>query len=374
EFFRMGKGKPTANQMLLQSAVFHLEFQIAYKLQDVAYQSDRLIFYRKKLVEGMAEKVRELNRENFAVRQHLRYVDLYSDEKNYDRLSFEDTVIVREEVAPLILPDQDEASAVRFDALLYGMELAQLSGRGYGKLKSDLIKKVSGVAGVANIPEIQTQKELIGKILQTDYVDRAGIEDLEHIRESIRNLIKYIPKKKMRYDTDFADDILSTEWNEAELENDDLKNYKAKAEYYIRQHQDHIAIAKLKMNKPLSQTDVKALEQILWEEVGTQKDYEQEYGKKPLGEFVRSIVGLDMNAAKEAFSAYLDESYMDSRQIYFVNQIVEYVVQNGMLTDFSVLQEAPFTDRGSIVDIFEDLSVWKGIRNVIDQINANAAA
>ena len=63
EFFRMGKGKPTANQMLLQSAVFHLEFQIAYKLQDVAYQSDRLIFYRKKLVEGMAEKVRELNRE-----------------------------------------------------------------------------------------------------------------------------------------------------------------------------------------------------------------------------------------------------------------------------------------------------------------------
>lgn len=205
-------------------------------------------------------------------------------------------------------------------------------------------------------------------------MDRAGIEDLEHIRESIRNLIKYIPKKKMRYDTDFADDILSTEWNEAELENDDLKNYKAKAEYYIRQHQDHIAIAKLKMNKPLSQTDVKALEQILWEEVGTQKDYEQEYGKKPLGEFVRSIVGLDMNAAKEAFSAYLDESYMDSRQIYFVNQIVEYVVQNGMLTDFSVLQEAPFTDRGSIVDIFEDLSVWKGIRNVIDQINANAAA
>lgn len=374
EFFRMGKGKPTVNQMLLQSAVFNLEFQIVYKLQDIDYQVDRLIFYRKKLVELMARKVRELNRENFAVRQHLRYVDMYSDEKNYSSLSFEDTKIVKEEVAPLILPDQDEASAVRFDALLYGMELAQLSGRGYGKLKSDLMKKVNGVAGVANIPEIQTQKELIGKILQTDYVEKAGIEDLEHIRESIRRLIKYIPKQKMRYDTDFADDILSVEWNEAELENDDLKNYKEKAEYYIRQHQDHIAIAKLRMNKPLSHADVKALEQILWEEVGTQKDYEQEYGKKPLGEFVRSIVGLDMNAAKEAFSVYLDDSRMDSRQIYFVNQIVEYVVQNGMLTDFSVLQEAPFTDRGSIVDIFADLSVWSGIRKVIDQINTNAVA
>ena len=81
-----------------------------------------------------------------------------------------------------------------------------------------------------------------------------------------------------------------------------------------------------------------------------------------------------MNAAKEAFSEYLDENSLDSRQIYFVNQIVEYIVHNGMMKDLSVLQEAPFTDQGSVVDIFTDLNVWMGIRKVIDQINANAAA
>ena len=42
----------------------------------------------------------------------------------------------------------------------------------------------------------------------------------------------------MRYDTNFEDDLLSIEWKDSELENDELKNYKAKAEYYIRQHQD----------------------------------------------------------------------------------------------------------------------------------------
>ena len=73
-------------------------------------------------------------------------------------------------------------------------------------------------------------------------------------------------------------------------------------------------------------------------------------------------------------SRYLDENSLDSRQIYFVNQIVEYIVQNGMMKDLSVLQEAPFTDQGSVVDIFTDLNVWMGIRKVIDQINANAAA
>ena len=87
---------------------------------------------------------------------------------------------------------------------------------------------------------------------------------------------------------------------------------------------DNIVIAKLKTNKPLTNEDVSALEEILWKEVGTKQDYEKEYGTKPLGEFVREIVGLDMNAAKEAFSEYT--TGLDSRQIYFVNQIIEYIV------------------------------------------------
>lgn len=98
------------------------------------------------------------------------------------------------------------------------------------------------------------------------------------------------------------------------------------------------------------------------------------YGHKPLGEFVREIVGLDMNAAKEAFSEFLDDTNLDSRQIYFVNQIVGYIVHNGMMKDLPVLQESPFTDKGSVAEIFTVMTVWMGIRKVIDQINTNAAA
>ena len=43
------------------------------------------------------------------------------------------------------------------------------------------------------------------------------------------------------------------------------------------------------------------------------------------------------------------------------------------LKDLPVLQETPFTDCGSIVDVFTDISLWQGIRQTIDQINANAA-
>lgn len=85
-------------------------------------------------------------------------------------------------------------------------------------------------------------------------------------------------------------------------------------------------------------------------------------------------MGLDMNAAKAAFAEYLNDTNLDSRQIYFVNQIVEYIVHNGMMKDLSVLQETPFTDRGSIVEVFTDLTVWMGIRKIIEQVNANATA
>lgn len=374
EFFRMSSGKPTANMMALQGAIFHLKAQIAYKLQDLAYQTDELIAFRKSLVRDMAAKVRELNRGHFAVRQHLKYVELYSSEENYKALSYEDTLLIESELAPLIIPDEDDAKAVRFDALMYGIELAYLAGKKYGKARNDLYKKVSGVAGVANIPEIMAQSELIDKLLHTNYLENAGMNEFEHIRKSLRDLMKYIPVNKLRYDTNFDDEILSMDWKESELENDDLKNYKAKAEFYIRQHIDDEVIAKLKNNIPMTADDIKELEKILWNDLGTKEDYETEYGKKPLGEFVREIVGLDMNAAKAAFSKYLNDVNLDSRQIYFVNQIVEYIIQNGMMKDLSVLQEPPFTDRGSIVEVFTDLSVWMGIRKVIEQVNANAVA
>ena len=274
----------------------------------------------------------------------------------------------------MIIPDEDDAKAVRFDALMYGIELCYLAGKKYGKRRKDFFGKVQGVASVANIPEIMAQSELINKILHTDYFDNAGINEFEHIRECLRNLMKYIPYRGDIYNTNFDDEILSMDWNESELDNDDLQNYREKVEYYIRQHQGEGAIAKLKGNVPLTSEDIAGLEDLLWNELGSKEEYEAQYGTKPLGEFVREIVGMDMKAAKEAFAEYLSDANLDSRQIYFVNQIVEYIIHNGVLKDMSVLQEPPFTDRGSIVEVFTDLSLWYTIRQTIELINNNAAA
>lgn len=372
EFFRMSKGNANASARSLQGALFSLKAQMAFKLQDAVYKTDELSAFRQTLVDDMVRKVSELNQDNFAVKQHLKFVELYTSPNRYQSLSYEDTLMMQQELAPLLLPEPDDPKALRFDALLYGMELAHLAGLLYNRAHHDLLKKAEALSKIANVPEIAAQSALLEKILHTDYVENTGVDELEKIRKALRDLMKYITNEQSAYETGFGDEILSIEWKQSELENDDLQNYKMRAEFYVRQHQNELAIAKLKMNVPLTDSDITQLEEILWSEVGTKQDYEAEYGKKPLGEFIREIVGLDMNAAKEAFSAYLTNVNLDSRQIYFVNQIVEYIVHNGMMKDMSILQEAPFIDQGSIIEVFTDLSVWKGIKGVIDTINANA--
>ena len=370
-FFRMSQGKPVHAQLSLQGALFRLKGEIVYKLQDMAYQTEELIPFRQALVKELLGKAQELNRDNFAVKQHLRAVERFSKEETYQGLVYDDIREMEEELCPLILPDADDPKALRFDALLYGIELAYMVGKTSTKARRDLVRQAEAVASVGNIPEIQEQKELLDRILHTDYLERAGLNEFEHIRKSLRDLMKYVLPSGHSYSTNFDDQILETEWHESQLETDDLKNYLAKAEFYVREHQDSPAIAKLKSNLPLTQQDVAELESILWSQVGTQEDYEAEYGEKPLGEFVREVVGMDMKAAKEAFSVYLNDVNLDDRQIYFVNQIVEYIVQNGLMKDLSVLQKPPFTDLGSISQVF-DAGNWKKIREIIQKINANA--
>ncbi len=374
EFFRVNsKGRDAATTISVQERIFDLKVDMIFKLQDLAYQTEELSPFRKLLISDITHKIKELNRENFSVKQHLKFVDLYSDEKVYDILTPLDVQQLKEEIAPLVLPYDDEICAIRFDALMYAIELGCLAGAPYSKGIKDLMGKVRALSRVGTIPAVTAEKEFINQILNTTYVETASINEFELIRAKLRDLIKYIPHTDVPlFNTDFDDEILSMEWKESELDTNDLQNYKMKVNSYIRHHLDNPAIAKLHTNQPLNTEDIKSLESILWSELGTKADYQSEYNDKPLGELVREIVGLDMNSAKEAFSKYLNDVNLDDRQIYFVNQIINYIVQNGMMKNFAVMQESPFTDKGDVGDIFTDAVVWADILKIIKTINSNA--
>ena len=376
EFFRLNpNGREVKDSGTLQGQLYRIKFALSHKLQDLEYQTEPLMAFRNNLVDEMLEKVRGINKEGFAARQHLRYIEKYLNKDNYKIITDEDESYVKEEIAPLLQGDTEDARILRFDSLMYGIELAHLEGKKTSAGIQSLQNRVGRVAKEAGtIPAVKAQKMWIDRVLDTEWVSDADMNDFESVRKNLRELmIYYQPPKIKVHHTDFEDEILEMKWDGGELENDYLKDYRHDAEVYIRQHPDHLVIGKLKSNIPLTKMDVEQLEQILWSEVGSKEDYEKEYGDKPLGELVREIVGMDMNAAKAAFADYLENANLNDRQIYFVNQIVEYIVRNGIMKDVSVLQDSPFTDRGNIIELFGDSQdVWSGIMGTIRDINRNA--
>ena len=376
EFFRLNpNGREVKDSGTLQGQLYRIKFALSHKLQNLEYQTEPLMAFRNNLVDEMLEKVRGINKEGFAARQHLRYIEKYLNKDNYKIITDEDESYVKEEIAPLLQGDTEDARVLRFDSLMYGIELAHLEGKKMSAGIQSLQNRVGRVAKEAGtIPAVKAQKMWIDRVLDTEWVSDADMNDFESVRKNLRELmIYYQPPKIKVHHTDFEDEILEMKWDGGELENDYLKDYRHDAEVYIRQHPDHLVIGKLKSNIPLTKMDVEQLEQILWSEVGSKEDYEKEYGDKPLGELVREIVGMDMNAAKAAFADYLENANLNDRQIYFVNQIVEYIVRNGIMKDVSVLQDSPFTDRGNIIELFGDSQdVWSGIMGTIRDINRNA--
>lgn len=374
-FFRLnGNGREVGRACTLQEQMFNAKVEMTYKLQEIGFQTDTLIQYRKELVNALVKQVSALPRDSFAIKQHLKIIDRFQSEEDFESLTYENTLQIAEHIAPLTPPAGEDISANRFDMLIYQIELAILANKSTKRAKNDVVNKASALSKYGNIPAIAQQRELIEQILHNDYLERACISDFEDVRGKLRDLIKFIPEnERVLYDTNFTDDILNMEWNESDLTNDDLINYKKKVNYYILQHQEIPAIAKLKGNKPLTPEDVRSLEKILWNELGTKDQYIAQYGKTPLGELVRSVVGLSQQAANEAFSRFLQENDLDSQQMHFVRQIVNYIIRNGMMKDLSVLQESPFDDMGSITDLF-DISTFLNIRRIIDGINSNAFA
>lgn len=153
----------------------------------------------------------------------------------------------------------------------------------------------------------------------------------------------------------------------------DLKNYRKKVEHYLNEHKDEMAIYKLRNNKKLTKEDIKHLENIMFTELGSQSDYQKEFGDTPVTKLVRNLIGLDREAANEAFSEFLNNENLNSNQIHYISLIVDYIVKNGMIDDNRVLTEDPFRTVGNIVELFEDnIDVRSKLLSVIKEIKDNA--
>jgi type I restriction enzyme R subunit len=98
----------------------------------------------------------------------------------------------------------------------------------------------------------------------------------------------------------------------------------------------------------------------------------KEYGNQPLGVFIRSIIGLDIKAAQEAFSEFLNSGNLKADQVTFIQNIINYLNKNGTIEP-SMLFEPPFTDLNDygLNGVFDDAAAYK-IISIVEHVNENA--
>jgi type I restriction enzyme R subunit len=171
---------------------------------------------------------------------------------------------------------------------------------------------------------------------------------LEMVRRQLRDLVKLIDKQQRKpLYLNFEDEMGA----EVEVElpgvavGGDFEKFRAKARAFLVAHQDHAAIRKLRLNIALNPGDLVELERMLVtsgiggpEDIGKAK--ETSHG---LGLFVRSLIGLDREAAKAALAGFLNGKALSANQIEFVNLIVNYLTEHGVM-EAALLYESPFTD------------------------------
>ena len=142
------------------------------------------------------------------------------------------------------------------------------------------------------------------------------------------------------------------------------------------QNKHHLTINKLQNNIPITSNELQELERILFsnQEIGSKEDFKKAFGQKPLGLFIRSILGLDVNASKVAFGEFLNHGTLSGDQINFINKIIEFLSVNGIIEP-KMLYESPFTDENDagLTGVFDE-NVAHRILDIIEKINHNAVA
>ncbi|MFE7790818.1 DEAD/DEAH box helicase family protein [Streptomyces sp. NPDC057460] len=295
--------------------------------------------------------VENMNPDNFLVRPHRQQVEVYADFSNWNRLTPEAHTELTEHLAALPTQYRDDdmsEEAKRFDLLALRLQLIQLNAEpGWDRLRTQVQEIASALLDSTTIPAIRAQQQLLDEMSGDAWWQDVTLPMLEAMRRRIRGLVKLIPPKtRTIVYTDFEDElgeITSTELRGVAL-GTEWSRFEQKVRAYLRKHEDHLAVQKLRRNRQITSTDLTELERIFIEQgIGTDADLErakQEAGG--LGLFLRSLGGLDRGAATAAFDQFQAGRTLASEQLDFLQQIVDFLAQRGIM-EAGDLYEAPFT-------------------------------
>ena len=347
EFFgKKPKGLDDKKGCSLTERLFQQRLKLVHLLQKKGDTAS--LEYAEELKNFMHDQVNLLEEDSFLVRQHWRIVEKYRDPYRWNALSELEVKEIMDHLAALVYEKEDDEQAKRFDQLCYNLELDYLLKGSVGQQWMDeTISLAAALSKRGAIPMIAAKMPLIKEVQTALYWQEPSISKFEHLREELRVLIRFIEKDSGTiYFSTFSDQLLEDPGDpKPVIISTNLEAYRKRVTEYIQKNRNHITIHKLRSNQPITSSEIKELEKMLFDQgdLGTHEQFIKAYGEQPLGSFIRSIVGMDQAASNAAFSNFVNNPSMNAAQIRFVNLIIQYLNTNGVITA-DKLFEPPFTE------------------------------
>ncbi len=373
EFFRENS-KPVEGKLAVTVAerVFSRQAELAAALQESAFAGEEYQSWRARLVETMRGQVVALNDEIFTVRAHRREVEKYRRVESYMLLSSVALSELKNPISMLVVNNEPDLYALRFDSLMYGYMVAKCREQNVDSYKTRVVWMARHLSSLATVPQVKEQLPLIERVADSQMLDEAGLLELEDVRMKLRSLIKFIIGDSQRRDvvTHLDDPVSRITYGVTADIGDDFEDYKLKVERYLKDYGNSLVINKLRTNKPMTEYEFGLLERIFTHDLGNAEDYTRAYGDTPFGLLVRKIAHLDRDAAMEAFASFLNDQSLNEQQISFIKRVVDYVVENGYMEP-KTLNKPPFDRPRSFMQIFS-AQQQMDLVGVIKSIKENA--
>lgn len=322
-----------------------------------------------------------MNLDNFVVRPQRRWVEAWSTATAWERITGEQLTDISTHLSnlPTSVRDDDE-DAKRFDLLMLRLQLSMLNAEpGYDRLKKQVTDIADKLSELGSIPAVRERMVLIEAMLGEDWWTDVTLPMLEQARRHLRTLIKLLEKssRKVVY-TDFEDELGNISEVVLPLGGSpgDFERFRAKVRAFLRLNENHIVLHKLRRNQALTLSDLAELEKMLAASgTGSADDFNRASREtQGLGLFIRSLVGLDRQAATDAMNGFLSDKSLSANQIEFVNLVVNHLTERGVM-DAALLYEPPFTGFApqGPDGLFAPAKVEELFR-VLEQVRASAIA
>jgi type I restriction enzyme, R subunit len=287
--------------------------------------------------------------DNFVVRPQRRLVEAWSQASSWHSINAEQRadIALHLSALPSAVRDDDE-DAKRFDMLMLRTQLCMLHAEpGMARLSDAVRSLADALLGLGNIPAVSKHLVLIEAVASEEWWQDVTLPMLEQARRNLRGLIYLIDKirRKVVY-TDFNDQIGEITPVNLALGGiaGNFERFRSKVRAFLRTHENHLTLHKLRRNQALTAADLTELERMLIES-GTASAGDLDRASKEshgLGLFIRSLVGLDREAATLALSGFVVDKNLNASQLEFINLVVSHLTERGMM-EASLLYEPPFT-------------------------------